>query len=286
MPAASSADIAISAAQDLIRALRFPSSAAPIAPISDSNLTALKQLAQIFENATATTTAPEIAKITPKPAPPPTQQALPTKPVTTITPPAVSPPRVSFAPATQPRVEPNPTPYPTMTGNPGQRRWRSAKKKQQEESALKQQHSAPAAPPPTPDTTKNPWITVTRAVSRCRRSQRTDAAHTIPIPPGHIAIPSHTANFLFHDKTAQQPTPAEPQSLTTPTETALPPHAYWTANAVINPDTGATVDHQIDVVKSMHSPVDNEALDSEGGDLEIIRAIQDHPIQNKMMVHQ
>jgi hypothetical protein len=127
-----------------------------------------------------------------------------------------------------------------LTGNPGQRRRRIAKKKQQDQPSSTQQ-ATPAAPPLMPDTT-NPWITVTRSASRRRRSQSTDAAHTSPIPPGHITIPSHTANFLFHDKPAQQPTP-EPQSLPTSPENQLPPHAYWTADAVINPDTGAAQEY-------------------------------------------
>jgi hypothetical protein len=51
MPATSSADVAISAAQDLIQALQHPQPAAPFAPVGDTQLAALRTLAEIFATA-------------------------------------------------------------------------------------------------------------------------------------------------------------------------------------------------------------------------------------------
>jgi hypothetical protein len=48
MPTMSSLDLAMAAANDLITALQNPSTGSPLAPTTDSQVAALKQLADIF----------------------------------------------------------------------------------------------------------------------------------------------------------------------------------------------------------------------------------------------
>jgi hypothetical protein len=58
MPTASSADAATAAARDLIYALENPSPASPLAPTSDSQRAALRQLADIFADITNANVTP------------------------------------------------------------------------------------------------------------------------------------------------------------------------------------------------------------------------------------
>ena len=58
MPTSSSTDAAIAAARDLIHALRNPSPASPLAPLTDSHHAQLRQLAEIFADSTQPPTTP------------------------------------------------------------------------------------------------------------------------------------------------------------------------------------------------------------------------------------
>lgn len=130
MPQLSSSDAAIAAAQDLVHALQNPAPAAPFTNIGDQQIAALKQLADIFQNATATKKEPPARVEQPAPAPPArvAPEEPPTNPVgpprvppnapTRVTPPA-EPPRVVIQPVPSPRVpatlpeEPKQHRYPT-----------------------------------------------------------------------------------------------------------------------------------------------------------------------------
>jgi hypothetical protein len=105
MPNASSTDLAIAAARDLITALQYPSPASPLSPASDSQLAALQQLANIFATVT---------KILPTPSPATTPTVPPGFPPL----PRVSPiPAAEPSPAANPATRPSPPPFPASEGD-------------------------------------------------------------------------------------------------------------------------------------------------------------------------
>ena len=171
MPTASSADAAVAAARDLIRALQHPSLASPLAPIGDSHHAALQQLAEIFSQVTDATAqmpeekptdvpsldiAPAFASAVAPPrvvfaqgelqaVEPPAAPPIAVVPATGAAPPRVvlahdaGHPRVNEEGATHPRVDEDGFTYVNHTTNPGRRR-RQAKK------AAKASKTAPPAP--------------------------------------------------------------------------------------------------------------------------------------------
>jgi hypothetical protein len=238
MPALSSVDTATSAAQELITALQNPSAASPIAPISTIQQEALKQLAQIFSTLTMTepTTAvpPGFAPLTPdilRPNPTLTAPPLPRvspSPIIDTPLPRVSPP-IPVRPTTTTSLPPQSTDttYHNSTGNAGRCRRLKARQQRAKKNAI----------PPTSPAPSTAWTTVTRSTAR-RLQQRKQPNR---LQRGHIAIPNHSANLLL---------PATPRPIPTPTVQSppatslpLPAHAYWTANAVVDPTTGASLEY-------------------------------------------
>jgi hypothetical protein len=69
MPTVSSLDLVLAAAHDLIEALQHPSPGSPLAPTTDSQTAALKQLADIFMDCTARSAAVPLVQETPVPVP-------------------------------------------------------------------------------------------------------------------------------------------------------------------------------------------------------------------------
>ena len=86
MPTASSTDAATAAARDLIHALRNPSPSSPLAPTSDSQVAALKQLAEIFDSMASddSNLMPPAESVKQTPEVPPGFQPL-TEPTTLVT---------------------------------------------------------------------------------------------------------------------------------------------------------------------------------------------------------
>ena len=91
MPTASSTDAAISAANDLVKALQNPHPASALSPLADNEHAALQQLAEIFRNRTDPSTVPVPPGFAPLPPPPiaqsnstPEPRVAPTHPPTYI----------------------------------------------------------------------------------------------------------------------------------------------------------------------------------------------------------
>jgi hypothetical protein len=259
MPTASSAEVAAAAARDLITALQNPSPASPLAPMGEGQLASLQVLATIFADvadpadnqpdtvplalpppAILATLPPAIAPLAAAPAAVPTvtfAAPLVTAPIPRVaiapstTPPAATRPRV---PATLPRVtiEPIiaiPTPavdedgftYIERTKNAGQRRRLAAKAakaaEKARESAAAQHHIAVATTPAPQPVALNP------ARQPPANSPHNTRSRTNIVATGHAAnlAAAHLARELL------------------PLENGDTFPDVWTANAVVDPVTGA-----------------------------------------------
>jgi hypothetical protein len=120
MPHSSSADIAISAARDLIAALLLSAPSSPLVPLHDSHGAALHQLVDIFAHHTGHPVPPKSP-----PAPPgfallpPPMHSPPLPRVSTPSPnPPAALPRVRFGPTTEVTLLPFPIPQPVTTHMP------------------------------------------------------------------------------------------------------------------------------------------------------------------------
>jgi hypothetical protein len=108
--------------------------------------------------------------------------------------------------------------YQQHTGNTGQRRQLQAKHWPQA--------SLPTSLDPSPEIADKTLI---------RHQQKPIKS---PTERGHINVPSHTAN-LFTPEQTQSTAP-----LSSEERAKLPGHAFWTANTVVNPNTGAALEYQ------------------------------------------
>jgi hypothetical protein len=224
MPAASSHDAAIATACDLIHALQHPSAAASLALLTDGQHAALQQLAEIFQSVTqpkATSTIPPGIAPLPStnslvtPVPRVVESSTPDTPTETPTK-STSVPRVPTDTPTAPT-----TYYHNRTANAGCRRQLHAKQAQ----ATAQTRS--------PTTNHNDWTTVTRSMTRQERQSPCNSIHQ-----SHTTITVHTANLITMEPTISTTTPI---TASIEYHATLPPHAYWTANAVVDPITGTAL---------------------------------------------
>jgi hypothetical protein len=205
MPTMSSLDLALAAAQDLLTALMHPSPGSPLAPTTDSQTAALKQLVEIFQDCTqrspllaANDAAPtaevlEIDKLQQT-----TQQHPASSPrVDTSTPTPMVPPGFNAVPNTPPSLHPTTTTTATLPRVPTTEAPRTTPTP-----------VAPSAPGPaeqaaTSSTTKTYENT---AIGTTRRRKRKPTTPRAPkprkckdqskVPPTHIANSTHVAAAL------------------------------------------------------------------------------------------
>jgi hypothetical protein len=144
MPATSSTDEALAAAKDLLQALLHPTTAGQVNPLSESQRSALHELATIFADINS---PPTLTPTTPPAAEP---RVVPLTLEHTATPaaePRVVPPTVEPTTAPLPRVqtEEAPVTYESQTGNMGKRR--RARKKAKQAPPTTTPVTAPIVPP-------------------------------------------------------------------------------------------------------------------------------------------
>jgi hypothetical protein len=154
---------------------------------------------------------------------PPPVPRVPT-PVPTVTQPE---PEEPPTPAHPPPLDDNAPPtvaYSERSGNAGQRRRRQAKAK----TKAKQLNVSPTA------LAEHPSPHITRAVSRQQQSQ----------PPRNTATRCHTTVPTQQANLISQVAPTVPTNLTAAERSQLPAHAFWTANTVVEPHTGAALEYR------------------------------------------
>lgn len=203
MPKTSSIDAASAAATDLINALRNPTPASPLAGIDPTKLSALRELAVIFQSSTTPSLPPPTATAT-TPNVPPTPPTTPIAPPSTIEKlrsiaqqapsPTISPPRVNkpvpdvppprvrnHDTAPSPRVRNHDKTFADCTQNPSQRRRQSARKARDAIIA-----SMPSAAPP-------PSITAIQHGHHTRFQERRVRSANIL----RAQLPAHFANAVM-----------------------------------------------------------------------------------------
>jgi hypothetical protein len=252
MPVHSSADTALAAARDLTQALLHPAPASALAPLSDQQYLALRQLAAIFttgtnndpSNAAIITTEDTIASSgtrsgTPRvppgfpPAPPIASPLV--RPVTPVllAPPAAALPRVVNASPTLPSPPPVDLTYTLVSGNRGKRR-RAAKR------ALAQQQAVPNPVVPAACHPHN-----TRNRGRPRQEQGHHVATVVP-QAGHQFLALCRALQQIPDSPIVPPVPGDgcliPHKAAA--NVATPGGSWHGANAVLDPTTGAALSYR------------------------------------------
>jgi hypothetical protein len=211
MPSASSTALATAAAQDLVKALQQTTTAAPVSPLNVTQHAALQQLADIFADTTEAPVSPPTT-----PTVPPGFNPLPPAELPRVVSPSTASPQV---PPSVPRGEPptelaKPTAtYAERTGNAGCRRRQRAKARRTATSKTK------PSPPPAP-------ANISRSVTRKQRQN------------GHINITAHVANNIT------EPLPPQEAPLSAAERNKLPAHAFFTANTVVDPVTGAALEYR------------------------------------------
>ena len=237
LPTVSSADAAAAAARDLIQALLHPAPDSPFTPLTDTQHAALHQLADIFATATIPTTAPNPPPTPmppPPPVPPPPPTPAPTPPVPpgfqplphhAPPPPPTAPPMVTATlprvPAALPRVVPNEPPVaPPVT---------YASRTTNRRQLLRRQKRAAKHRPPPPTPPAHPHDT-----RSSRRRQGLVAA---------ISLSAFHATPHLNVPLTPTPTPTLPAPPPVPSPSHLPAEAFWTAHAVLDPSTGASLEY-------------------------------------------
>ena len=246
MPTASSTDAAIAAARDLIHALQHPSPASALSPLADHQHAALLQLADIFSSTTAPPYHGRDADATP-PVPPgfPALEAV--APDLTI---ALPPPAPQLAAVPAPPTPP--VPVPAVTFAPGTA----------PPAAIAV--SAPRVPErlivrfprvaPVPLVDTDGFTPVTQR----RRRQQPNAPAATQLPTDHphntrfrtsrldrhlaLSVTADTVSRLS-EVVATPILPNTPPPSPLPPSPSLPAHAFWTANSVIDPTTGASLEY-------------------------------------------
>jgi hypothetical protein len=213
MPIASSVDLIVAAAHDLIHALKHPSPGSALAPLTDSERGALSSITEILLNrdpvAPAPLTAPEnapVLRVTAETAAPPNRVCF-ADPIVTETPIALTP----FAlPATTPTVGPSPV----HATNPT------------DATPMASRLACPARDAnfePTPT-----WTTVTRKLKRGGSAKQTPTMATLPPTPtaaSVLRVPVPTPDATHAPPPAPTATaPALRVSPPTPSASAIAPN--------------------------------------------------------------